>query len=100
MYVHVCVSRHTYISVTKKNKKQHQYNHLKFKYSSRDNKQEACTNMNSPGSKSQYAGGLQCVEIQYMTHLMCVLTIYYSQNVKLESNVNKPFKTPLRTKVR
>lgn len=84
----------------KKNKKQHQYNHLKFKYSSRDNKQEACTNMNSPGSKSQYAGGLQCVEIQYMTHLMCVLTIYYSQNVKLESNVNKPFKTPLRTKVR
>lgn len=67
----------------------------KFKYSSRDNKQEACTNMNSPGSKSQYAGGLQYVEIQYMTHLMCVLTtIYYSQNVKLESNVDKPFKTP------
>lgn len=40
-----------------------------------------------------------CWEIQYMTHLMCVLTIYYSQNVKLESNVDKPFKTPLRTKV-
>ena len=55
--------------------------------------------MNSRGSESWYAGGLQCLEIQYITHLMCILTIYYSQNVKLESNVNKPFKTPLRTKI-